>query len=428
MPLSSSGDIRAELPRMALVRQHIDVPRLMDVSKTTKRQLRGLGLAKYIQPGARIAITAGSRGIADIVTVLAVIVQQLKTLGAKPFLVPAMGCHAGATAEAQVRVLNTLGITHEAIGAPILASMEVVRIGTSEMGTPVYCDRLAYESDGIVVVNRIKSHTEFVGDLESGLMKMMVIGLGKYLGAESAHRATIDFGYTRVIPAYGRVFLANAPVLCGVGIVENAYHQVAKVVAIPASDIETAERELLMEAKRLEPTLPFAEVDLLIVDEIGKEISGTGMHTKTIGRIMFVGEPEPTHPKITRIFVRDLAPDSLGNAIGVGLADFITRKLADKIDFHSTYLNAITAMTPEKARLPIICDSDLQAMKYAISTIRLVETGATRVVWIQNTLELERMLISESLLAEATGRLELLQQPRRFVFDSEANLVTSWQE
>ncbi|MCG8618685.1 MAG: lactate racemase domain-containing protein, partial [Desulfobacterales bacterium] len=378
-------------PGMYRICQTVEAPRVADIEKTVAEELEAAAIGSRITPGDRIAVTAGSRGIAGIDRILKTVVAVLKQHGASPFLIPAMGSHGGGTAEGQLKVLESLNITEERMGAPILSSMDTVRIGTSSFGFPVYADAHAAGADGIVVVNRIKPHTEFEGPVESGLMKMMAIGMGKHKGCIQVHRQTVNYGYSKVIPDIGAVHLDKLPVICGLGIVENLYDDTALIKAVPPESFREEEAVLLTKAKTLMARLPFADIDVLIIDEMGKNISGTGMDTNVIGRIMFVGEDEPEKPRITRIVVLGLTPESHGNAIGIGLADYTTRALTDSLDLDAMATNGIAAMTPEKARLPIALASDRDAVDAALNTIGEVAPENARIVHIKNTLELSEM-------------------------------------
>ena len=393
-------------PEMIRIRQVLDVPRVENIEETVDREWESIGGLR-IRKGASIAVTAGSRGVANIVCILRRLVQRIREAGGVPFLIPTMGSHGGGTAEGQLEVLGSLGVTEESTGAPIRSSMEVVEIGKSRYGFPVMVDRYAAGADGIVVVNRIKPHTEFEGPIESGLMKMMAIGMGKHKGCFEVHRQAVQFGYREVIPEIGSVILSKLPILMGFGIVENIYDETAVIRAIPAPKILETEKELLVLAKRIMARLPFDRIDVLVVDEMGKNVSGTGMDTNVIGRIMFIGEREPEKPRITRIVVLDLTEAAHGNAVGVGLADYTTRRLVDKIDLHAMATNAITAMTPEKGRIPLAMATDQEAVNAAFQTIGAVQPEEARVVHIRNTLELGEMEISSALMKETEGRPEI---------------------
>ena len=309
-----------------------------------------------MRPGDTVAITAGSRGVANVATAVKATADYLKTIGAIPFVVPAMGSHGGATPEGQRSVLEHYGITEKTVGVPVKATMDVVELGKTELGLPVFLDRFAAEADYVVPLNRIKAHTDFNGSIESGLMKMMVIGLGKQQGANLYHRAFFQYGFENVIAAVGGFMLDTGKIAFGIGLLENAHEETAKAVAMPANQLLQTERQLLVEAKSLMGRLPFDELDLLIVDWVGKNISGTGMDTNVIGRMMQNFEPEPAKPAILRIFVRDLTEESDGNATGIGLADFTTTRLVNQFNRHATYMNGITALGPQKSKIPFYYD------------------------------------------------------------------------
>jgi hypothetical protein len=406
-------------PKMYHVRQNLDVPKVERIEETLDQAFLAIQGNSLIKAGARIAVTAGSRGIANIEVVLKHLVGILKARSARPFLVPSMGSHGGGTAEGQVEVLRSLRITEESVGTPILSSMEVVEIGRSRFGFPVLVDKYASEADGIVVVNRIKPHTEFEGPIESGLMKMMAIGLGKHKGCLEVHKQTVQYGYRDVIPEIGQIILEKLPVLFGVGLVENVYDETAMIRAILPPQFLEEERKLLIQAKGLMARLPFDRIDILLVDEMGKNISGTGMDTNVVGRIMFVGEKEPEKPRITRIVVLDLAVESHGNAIGVGLADYTTQTLLSKIDASATATNSIAGMTPEKGRTPLALPTDQEAVDAAFTTIGAIKAEEARVVHIKNTLEIAELHISESLLEDMEKRdgLTLLKELGPLAFD-----------
>jgi len=411
---------------MYRVRQVFDVPRVEDLELAIQSELVTIGANALIRHGSRIAITAGSRGITGIDRILRCLVAALNEMGARPFLVPCMGSHGGGTAEGQLEVLESLGITETAMGVPILSSVEVVEIARSSYGFPVFVDRLAAEADGIVVVNRIKPHTEFEGPIESGLMKMMAIGMGKHRGCLEVHKQTVHYGYREVIPEIGRVILERLPIVFGLAVVENVYDETALIRAVLPGDFFQQEVRLLERAKRLMARLPFERVDILVVDQMGKDISGTGMDSNVIGRIMFIGEPEPERPRITRIVVLDLTEASHGNAIGIGLADYTTARLVAKMDRAVTATNAITAMTPEKARIPVALGTDREAVDAAFTTIGAVEPRRARVVHIRNTLEIAEMDVAEVFLDEIAGRrdLEILREVGPLAFDGEGNLLS----
>src|SRR5574341_847606 len=328
---------------MLRVKQSFPRPRVADLPAAARR---ALGSARVpIRPGDSVAVGAGSRGIANIHVIVKAAVDWLKELGARPFVFPAMGSHGGATAEGQRSVLAHYGITEATMGCEVRASMDVVQVGEA-LGLPVWLDRTASEADWIGLVNRVKPHTDFKGSIESGLFKMMTIGLGKYQGATQYHRANVSHGYETVITAVGREVLKKARIGFGLGIVENGYDETARVEAFNAADLEAGERRLLEDARGWMARLPFSPIDVLVVEEIGKNISGSGMDTNVIGRPSNPHEPFPADPKILWIVTLDLTEESYGNAVGIGNADFTTRRLVDKIDMKPTLINAITACAP----------------------------------------------------------------------------------
>ncbi len=412
-------------PKMALVEQRIPTPRVDDVPGAIRAEMERLGIATRVRAGMPIAITAGSRGITGIPMILATITRELDRMGAKPFLVPCMGSHGGATAEGQVSVLHSLGITEQAVGCPIRSSMETVQIGQTPEGIPVFVDKIAASADGIVVVNRIKAHTEFTGPVESGWLKMLTIGLGKHQGALMAHRHAMQLTHSVSITSVAREMIRKANLLFGLGVVENAYDQTAEVVAAWPGDFETTETVVLKRAKELMPRLPFERLDILIVDEIGKEISGAGMDPNVIGRRMVFGEVEPKSPVITRIVVRDLSEKTYGSGIGLGLADFVTRRLVDKLDRRPTYINCLTAVAPEKARIPMTGQTDREAIEWAFLTAGAIQPSSARVVRIQNTLHPERFYASEGLRTEigTNPKLVIRGDWSPMSFDQAGNLL-----
>ncbi len=416
------------LPKMAEVRQVIPSPKLEDFVSEIRTELRKAELPNKVEAGQRIAVTAGSRGIAHISEILGAVVGEIKRAGGDPFLIPAMGSHGGASPEGQVGVLRSLGITPETVGAPIVASMEVDFIGRLSNGNPVFVDRNALRADGIVVVGRVKPHTDFKDRIESGLMKMIVIGLGKQKGAEMIHRYRSE-GYHKLLPEAARLIMKEAPIILGLAVVENAYHETAIVKAIEPERIESEEMKLLEEAKALLPRIPFREVDVLIIDEIGKEISGAGMDTNVTGRFWLPGEHDPLAPEIMRIVVLDLSEDTHGNAIGMGLADITTQRLVSKIDYPSTFVNALTGGHPLVGKTPVFLPSDRDAITAALHVCGPIDHERAKVVRIRNTQELERLWISESLYdmveadPELKKKLQILGEPREMQFDVLGNLA-----
>jgi hypothetical protein len=389
---------RHPLPGLRLVRQKVDSTREVDISAAVKRELDRLKLGSTIKPGESIALTAGSRGIANIPTILRATVEVLRSLGAKPFIVPAMGSHGGGTAEGQREVLASYGITEAAVNAPIRASMEVVRIGDHPEGGPVYIDRIASQADHIGIVARVKPHTSFQGSIESGLVKMMMIGLGKHEGAKEYHRILVRQPWEPFARSIAPIVLAKTPVRFGLAIVENALDETAHIEGVPANQFLEREPALLRIAKRHMPRLPVDEVDLLIIDEIGKDISGSGADTNVIGRKPSgdVNERDVrnTRPLVHRIFMRELSHHSHGNAAGIGLADFTTDRLVASMDYPSTVINCLTANHPLAAAVPIHFPSDREVIDAAIGTVGLKSWTDAHITWIIDTLRVEYLAVT----------------------------------
>ncbi len=413
-------------PRMIRVKQKFNsLPAIKDISEEVNEQVNNIDIKSKIKPNETVAITAGSRGIANIDIIIRSIVNEIKNIGAKPFIVPAMGSHGNATAEGQKGILEHYGITERTMDCPVRSSMDTVVIGESSDGFPVFIDKNAYMADHIVVVNRVKRHTDFSGKIESGLVKMMAIGLGKRDGAAMYHKAALKYGFERVLREVADVVIRTGKVAFGMGIVENPYEKTAIISALTSETLIKKEEILQEKAKEQAAKLPFDDIDVLIVDEIGKDISGLGMDTKVIGRMMQTGEHDPEKPKITRIFVLDLTKNTLGNAAGIGLADFTTKRLVDKIDYDSTYMNFITSLSPQKVRIPIYFDTDKKVMDAIFETIGMVSPKESKVIRIKNTLKLEEVEISESLLDEAKGRedLEIIGELKQIAFDENGMLM-----
>lgn len=415
-----------DLPRMFPLRQTFDAESLDDPVAGTRACVLNSSLGERISRGDRVAITAGSRGIHRIAQMTRAIADCVRELGGVPFILASMGSHGGATADGQKAILASYGIEESTMGAPVDATMDVVEVGKTEDGVPVVLNRLAKEADAVVLVNRIKPHTSFRGPYESGLMKMMTIGLGSQRGATLAHSMGAD-GLPLMIPAWGRIILREAPIALGVAILENAYEQTAKVVAVEPDELAAVEPELLDEARELMPRIPVERIDLLIVDRIGKNISGTGMDPNIIGRISLAGVEEPDSPRIERIVVLDLTPETHGNANGIGLADVTTRRLVDNIDFKATYANAMTSTFLNRAYIPIVGESDREAIEIALGASGNGGNPDARVMRIRSTLELEHLRASESLLPELSGmpEVEVSGEPAGMNFDGEGNLAMS---
>ncbi len=416
----------SEFPSLFRVEQRFDAPVVEDIPATVRAEFDRIGLAAQIRPGMQIAITAGSRGVANIPVVIKAVAAYVKDAGGRPVVLPTMGSHGGGTAEGQRQMLASLGVTEETVGCPIKATMDVVEIGKTQSGVPVFLDRHASEADGIIVVGRVKQHTDFDAPIESGLHKMMTIGLGKHRGAIEAHRRSVTQNYAQVVFDVGQVVLHNqvTPVLAGLALVENAHEETAVVEAVRPEQFEEREKELLKMAKRFIGKLPFDQIDILLVDEHGKDISGAGMDTNVTNRVMFINGSGPGTPKITRVIVRDLTEETHGNATGIGQADFVLKRAADKINWHATYTNCLTGMSPEYGRLPTVALHDHQALSWAIQTAGRFPAREARIVWIQNTLELGNMYVSEAMRqeVEAHPRLSLSGESVTFSFDETGHL------
>ncbi len=413
-------------PKMLRIRQQFERPGVEDIGGAVRTALERLDLGRKIKPGQTVALTAGSRGIANIAVILRSVAGFLKDLGASPFLVPAMGSHGGGTAEGQRHVLESYGITEEFVGAPIRASMDVVPLGNTSEGFPVVLDRQASQADHIGVVARIKPHTRYHGPIESGLLKMMMIGLGKHAGARTFHRILLEYPFDQVVRSVYRTHLAHSPLAFGLGVVENAYDETALVEAIRPEDFERREEQLLILARKWLARLPVPQADLLIVDEIGKEISGSGMDTNIVGRKNGTRTTVPTEdqPAIRHIFVRDLSERTHGNAAGIGLADFTTTRLVQAMNYQATVINCLTAGYPDGANLPVHFETDRAVIDAALAILGTRQSEMARILRIRNTLQLENVEISEPCLAETSPATNFAVQgsPRTLAFDTQGNL------
>ncbi|MEY8233735.1 DUF362 domain-containing protein [Oscillospiraceae bacterium 50-16] len=417
---------QVEFPRIVKVRQHFDPAHIPHVPTAVREGVSELKGYRRIRPGQRIAITAGSRGVDRMPEVLRTVVDMVKERGAHPFLIPAMGSHGGATAEGQRNMLSGLGITEEAMGAPILASMEVELIAHISNGRPVYVDRFAHEADGIIVVNRVKNHTGFRGDYESGLMKMMTIGLGKQYGARNYHSTGFKY-MARTIAEVGSTVLEREKILFGVGVIENGHGRLAKISCLEPEEIPVVEKELLKIAHAYLPRPFFDRADVLVVQEMGKDISGTGMDSNVIGRYNneYVSSPEICY---TRLVVLDLTEHTNGNGNGMGFADYMTRRMFQKLDLEQTYPNVITSAHPMTVRIPMILETDRLAIAAAIKACLVPEGQPPKVGFIQNTKDLDTVYISESLLeeAEACPHVEPVGSPFPIPFAPDGSLKLSY--
>ncbi len=420
-----AGD-EADLPAMFEVRQHFDVLPAVDVLAALEDEWpRAKAALAALAPGASIAVAVGSRGIADIAVLVRGLVARLTASGFEPFIVPAMGSHGGATAAGQTEVLAHLGVTEAAVGAPIRATMEVVSLGEIE-GIPLFLDRFAWEADGIVLVNRVKPHTDFVGHVESGLMKQLTIGLGKQAGAEYYHRLGVVRGMAETVPAAARAVMDRANIVFGVALVENEDHRPAVVRVVPPEELEETESELLELARRHLPGLPLDDIDLLILDEMGKDISGRGLDPNVTGREIVSWCAHRARPRVLRIFVRGLSAGSHGNALGVGNADAVTLRLVDALDHAKTAVNGLTSCSPDDVRIPLVFASDRDAVFALLTTIRPTTPDDVRVVYVRNTLDVARLWVSEGCLAHLPAPPAVVVDPahRRLPFDAAGNLLS----
>ncbi len=415
-------------PKILLVRQNFPDRALRDVPGTVREELAGSGIGANLKPGSTIAIGVGSRGITNIATITRAVVDYWKSRGMKPFIFPAMGSHGAATAEGQADVLAHYGIIEETMGCPIRSSLEVISLGKTPEGIETFLDKYASQADGVMMVARVKQHTDFAGKIESGLYKMMAIGLGKWSGAKNYHTWAYNIGLENVIRSIGRQVLSSGKIIGGLATLEDAYHNTAKIAAVRVEEMEEREEELQALVKTWAATFPF-DLDVVILDEMGKNISGAGMDTKVINRGVF-GQynPWPHVPKVNRIFVRDLSAVTYGNASGVGLADMVTDRLASKIDNNPTWINALTASTPAAVRLPIHFPTDRECLERLLPTVGKHDTLKITIGWARNTLELTPIGLSENLRSEIEKNplLEIIEEAAEMPFDQEGNLVAAW--
>lgn len=411
-------------PEMTLIRQKLHAEKVEDVPASVGRALQDLNLASAAKPGESVAVAVGSRGISHIPVIVSECVKLLNDQGLRPFIVPAMGSHGGNTPEGELSVLDRLGINESIVGVPILAAEDVVEIGTLEIGTPILMDRGAAEADHIVVINRVKPHTKFEGPIESGLTKILTIGLGKGQGAARYHRAAVQHTFG-ILQDAARHILENRSVLFGLAILEDGYKNLSQTHAVRPENWFEAERTLLEKARSMMPRIPFDLIDILIVDEIGKDISGIGMDSNVTGRHRDIVGDFFAAPHVKRIFVRDLSPESDGNGNGIGLADVTTKRLVDALDLEKTYTNALTAISPEKAAIPMYFETDRECMEACLNTIGMIKPEAARVVRIKNTAALEMISVSRALEDDVVSNPDLLilKQWEPMDFDDTGNLL-----
>jgi hypothetical protein len=412
----------SDFPMMCDVLQRFETPRLADIPAAVREQMERLQLGAKIRPGQTVAIPAGSRGVANIGLILREVAAYFTSLGAHPFLVPAMGSHGGGTAEGQVKLLKTLGVTEASVGVPIRATMETVVVAQTASGMPVHFDRYAAEADHVFVVNRVKPHTRFVGPVESGLHKMMLIGLGKHAGAKVYHAGILTMSFPEIIEAVAARVLDVCRVCGGLAILENAEDETAMVEAVRPEEFGTREPQLLKLANDWLPRLPFTDVDLLIVDRIGKNISGVGMDANVVGR-KFNDHAATAQDSVRcrRIMVRGLTAETAGNGTGIGMAEFTTRRAVEQIDPVITRINCITGNHPEAAMIPITFDTDREAIEAALTTIGMIAPRDARIIQIADTLHLTRVRVSAAYFdaVRAHDRLTFAGEPQAFPFDAD---------
>jgi hypothetical protein len=410
------------VPRVVKTLQKFERPILGDVEAEFVDRLRSSRVLDRVRPGMSIAIGVGSRGISNQPLILQALIRELKAQGVEPFIFPAMGSHGGATADGQQNLLARMGITEQAMGAPVRATMDVVDLGKAENGLTAWFDAYAAAADGIVLVNRIKPHVSFRGKYESGLMKMIAIGLGKQKGAEACHQLGMERMLDNIV-AVGRKALSTGKILFGIALLENAYHETCRIEAIPGHRIEAEEVTLQAEAKRLEPRILFDRLDVLIIDEIGKNISGTGFDNNVVGRY-HLPHMKSEGPFITRISVLDITDASHGNGNGLGIVDFTTERAFRKFSFEETYPNSLTSTVPASVKIPMVLKNDRQAIQAAIKTCNIADFRNVRLGRIRNTLEVHQMEVSENLIPEARAypRMEIVSAPYELAFDKLGNL------
>jgi hypothetical protein len=415
--------------RLVRIRQNFPKRALADVAAAVRASLEAADWTKQVKPGSRIAIGAGSRGIQNIDVIVKAAVDFWKSRDCKPFIIPVMGSHGAATAEGQADVLHHYGITEERMGAPIISSLDVVTIGTTPEGVEVSMDKQAFEADGVMLCSRVKWHTDFEGGLESGVHKMMAIGLGKWAGAKRYHTWALRLGMEQLIRSVGQVVLGTGKMLGGLAILEDAWHNTAEVHALGAAGIVAEEEKLLARTKSWKANLPAKEIDLLIVDEMGKTFSGAGMDTKVVNRSVEGPNVWKDVPLVRRLFVRELSNKSYGNAIGVGFADITTDRLVNAIDYNATWVNGLTSSTTQPGATPMHFATDRDCVEKILETCGRLDSNDCSIVWIPNTMDIAECLVSENLLPEIeqNPEIEIISGPQEIDFDSAGNLIPSFE-
>ncbi len=418
-----------EIPRFLTVKQNFPRPKVESLEAEVFKQLAKIERINNLTPGAKVAVTAGSRGISNIAEITGLAVKYFKEKGLRPTIIPAMGSHGGATPEGQAHLLEHYGISEETMGAPVNASLEVVSLGKTKEGVEAFLAKSAFESDGVLLLNRIKAHTDYKGTIESGLTKICGIGLGKLRGAQEYHSLLFSIGLGAAIKSATAKILESGKILGGLGIIENAYHETAKLAAVRVESFFEEEQALLVQSKELMPSLPLKEIDVLLLSYLGKNISGAGMDTNIIGRSVRGYTDDSAWmdymPTVCRIIVEDITDESDGNAVGVGSADFITEKFRQKIDYRITTLNGVTALCPQGAKTPVVMASTYDAIQVGLGTSPYRKEGPL-MVYAQDTLSLDTIYVSEncrSLLA-AKSNLEISKESQDLKFDSEKYLIS----
>jgi hypothetical protein len=415
-------------PRLLLIRQKFADRGLPDVPAEVRRQLAASGFAARVQPGARIAIGVGSRGIHNLATIIRAVVQYWLDQGMRPFLFPAMGSHGAATAEGQAAVLAHYGITEASMGCPVVSQLEVVSVGKTADGIETFMDKAAYQSDGVMLVGRVKWHTDFDGKIESGLFKMMAIGLGKFAGAQRYHTYAYRLGLEHVVVTVGRMVLASGKILGGLAVMEDANHNTAKLDAVPVEEMERREEANLALVKSWMARIP-SDADVLILDEIGKNISGSGLDTKVANRsVTGLYNPWPGVPRFERLFIRNLSELTYNSGVGLGMADVVTDRLVERIDWAPTWINSLTSNTPAAIRTPIHFPTDRECLARIAPTVGRLDLYDVTYAWIRNTMELRRVALSENLRAAVEGNPDLeIEATIDFEFDGSGNLISPFE-
>jgi len=408
--------------KMYRILQTFDKNKLKNIPEMIAQEFQSIHLDQQIKPGMKIGITVGSRGIDNLQLIIKTVIEEVKKRKGRPFILPAMGSHGNASIEGQKQVLKSYGITEESMGVPIQATMDVVELGRLKNGLPVYFDKYAFQADGIIVVNRVKVHTVFKAKIESGLHKMLAVGLGNHQGATSMHCLGPKYIPDNVVNA-AKIILKKVPILCGLGILENAYDEVKKIVAVLPGDFMKVEQELLKECKDIALTLPVKDIDVLIVEEMGKDISGAGLDTNVVGGVKAYVKGDYDPPKIDKMVVLDLTKPSHGNAIGISIADIITKRLYDKIDFDATYKNVITCGYLDRAKIPVVLKTDKEAIEVALKTIFKLPGTEPRVILIRSTLKLDEMFVSENIWEKIKNNISTIGNWEKLAFNDIGKLT-----